>query len=170
MQLEIGSGRKSGWITIDAVKVADFVCVVPPLPPEIRAMDFTKVQAIHFWEHLYHWQAVQLASEIYAVLCMGGKLILELPNLVKCCEYVAGVHPVPQTPASPRIPDPRFTLWGIYGAQDDPKCVGDIHQAHKWGYTPASIKLMLKEAGFAMVDILPTQSKAGRDMRVEAYK
>ena len=28
MQLEIGSGRKSGWITIDAVKVADFVCAV----------------------------------------------------------------------------------------------------------------------------------------------
>lgn len=170
MWLEIGSGKKAKWLTIDAVKDADFVCVVPPLPHEIRSMKFDKVQAIHFWEHLYHWQAVQLASEIYDVLELGGKLILEMPNLIKCCEYVAGVHEIPASPRSPRIPDPRYTMWGIYGAQDDPPHVGDIHQAHKWGWTPASIKLLLKSAGFAMVDILPTQSKPGRDMRIEAYK
>ena len=170
MRLEIGARKRLGWITIDAVKDADYKIVVPPLPAEIRAMKFERVEAIHFWEHLYHWQAVQLASEIYEVLEPGGKLILELPNLIKCCEYVAGAKDIPLSNAAPRQPDPRFTVWGIFGAQDDPKCVGDIHQAHKWGYTPASIQLMLKEAGFDRVDFPPTHSKPGRDMRVEAFK
>jgi SAM-dependent methyltransferase len=172
--------KLAGWITIDAKQLrnqhVDYVQVVPPLPEEVMEMVdvFDVVEGMHFWEHLYIWQAKQLAKEIHQILKPGGKLILELPNLAKVFEYQAGVKDIPKIPSRPPMyePDPRFGLWAIYGAQDDPKWTGNIFQAHKWGYTPETITEQLKAAGFSRVDIkrATTRLPDVRDMRVEAYK
>lgn len=175
-KLALGTGgntqhwKRQGFITLDAdpLNYADYICEVPPLP-KLPLMDV--VEAYHFWEHLYWWQAEELAREIYAILKGGGKLVLELPNLRKCCEFVAGMKPIPVKDTAEYHPDPRFTLWGIYGAQNAPKWTGNIWQVHKWGYTPEDLVDQLQRAGFSKVTVLPPVfGQPERDMRVEAIK
>lgn len=173
MQLALGSGNWSqayknmDYITIDAVEKSsvDYTQEIPPLPDEILEMGavFKHVEGMHFWEHLYHWQAVELAEQIVSILKPGGVLILELPNIQKAVNYMAGVEIAPD--------DPRYTMWALYGAQTDPDWIGNPHQAHKWGYTPHTITKQLKDAGFREVEILRATMRLPdvRDMRVRAY-
>jgi hypothetical protein len=171
MRLEIGAGKKCGWVTIDAVKQADFVCEVPPLPDDVMQMKFDRVESCHFWEHLYHWQAVELAEQIYTVLNPGGVLSMELPDLNKACEYFLGLKNIPVLGGAPCQPDPRFTLWRIYGPQTDPNVSGNKFMAHKWGYTPDSIKEQLYNVGFKTVTVsVAKKTKPLLDMLVEAIK
>ncbi len=164
--VELGSGRNSkhlnlnNWVTIDSnpKSKATHIQEIPPLPKEIKDVDIFRGN--HFWEHLYIWQANELARELYEALKPNGQLVLELPNLAKACEFLLADEP-----------DVRKTWWAIYGAQEDPTWSGDISQAHKWGYTPESITKQLREAGFEHVDIRRAVYRIPeRDMRVVAFK
>lgn len=174
-KLAIGTGRwtakckAQGFVTLDANPDCDpdYVCEVPPLPI-IGRWDY--IEALHFWEHIYLWQAEELAKQLFDALAVNGVLALEMPNLRKCCEYFLDPEP-PMLIDAPYHPDPRLSMWGIYGAQEDPKWAGNIWQVHKWGYTPETIKAQLERAGFAKVRMRPTTTGiAIRDMRVEAHK
>lgn len=172
MRLELGANiRRNGYILIDAQPGGDYQGVVPPLPDEVSAMRFEMVEAYHFWEHLYLWQAEALAREVFAVLEPGGLFVLELPNLARCAAMLLDPESVPKKSDAPAVPDPRFTVWGIYGAQSDQKHIGNTHQAHKWGYTPESLTAQLKAAGFKSVQEEPvTRGQVERDMRLVAVK
>lgn len=169
MRLALGTGRQTqvygrlGFVTVDAVVTKgkpDYLCEIPPLPDDILAMEFEEVEAKHFWEHLYHWQAEQLAREIVSILKPGGKLILELPNLNKAVEHFRNGED-----------DPRLGMWAIYGAQTDPTWIGNAYQAHKWGYTPETITEQLRGAGFQAVSVTRATERMPevRDMRVIAH-
>lgn len=175
-KLALGSGgatgyyKTHGYITLDADPAcgADWTCAIPPLP-DLGPLEY--VEAYHFWEHLYLWQAEELAVQIYLALIPGGKLVLEMPDLAKCCRFLLGLDQLPVKDNAPYHPDPRFTMWGIYGAQDDPKWTENIWQTHKWGYTPETIKTQLQVAGFRDVTIkAPLTGQPERDMRVEAVR
>lgn len=172
--LELGNPNlREDALTIDAQPGGSYACKIPPLPYAVarRRNEFDRVEAFHFWEHLYHWEAVALANEILRLLRPNGVLVLELPNLMRCCEFVARVKDVPQKPDAEGNPDPRFLEWGLFGAQTDPRHVGNEFQAHKWGYTPASISEQLLSAGFRTVTVKPpARGQIERDMRVEAVK
>lgn len=176
MRLALGSGNMtaayniSEYITVDAVKrngKPDYLIVIPPLPDEILKMGpaFEIVEAMHFWEHLHHWQAVELAEQVATILRPDGRFILEMPNIQKAINYMAGVEQAPD------INDPRFTMWALYGPQTDPNWMDDEWQTHKWGYTPETITKQLKGAGFRNVEIKQAQERLPivRDMRVVAY-
>lgn len=168
MRLALGTGSQTnaykarGFITVDARKPADYIAVIPPLPDEIMKMGrvFTRVEASHFWEHLYHWQAVELAGQLAKIIQPGGILVLEMPRLDQAIDHFINGEK-----------DPRLTMWAIYGAQTDPKWSGNIYQAHKWGYTPETISQQLMDAGFSEVEIKRATVRMPdiRDMRVEAY-
>lgn len=95
--------------------------------------------------------------EWYRLLKPGGRLILELPNLEKACRnLLKGLND-------------QMSMWPIYGDWNR----GDEYMMHKHGYTPKTIKGLLKECGFSNISILPPQThgrRANRDMRVEAVK
>lgn len=176
MKLAIGSGRytqdykRNGYLTLDADDQygADIIAAVPPLPEFSDRLDW--VEAIHVWEHLYIWQADILGKQLYTALANGGKLVLEMPDLAKCCKFLVSDKP-PELMDAPMLPDPRLGIWGIYGAQTDHQHYGNPWQAHKWGYTPQSIKEQLVRCGFQRVEIRPPlHGIAIRDMRVEATK
>lgn len=169
MRLNIGCGARvlDGWFNIDVVRNPD-----APRDPELlsdaKKIDLPDacadtVMAIHVFEHFYRWEAEGVLQEWRRLLKPGGLLILELPNLVKCCEnYLSGRK------RGGKDPD-QLARWGIYG---DPR-TGDHFMCHPWGYSPEELMGMLVEVGFKNPKEHPTQfhpaGRNHRDMRLEAF-
>lgn len=167
LRLNIGCGgrRLDGYLGIDAVSertAADIVATADNIPlPDGCAQE---IIALHLWEHFYRFQCDDVIKEWRRLLKPGGVLILELPNLIKCCQNIlsgktiAGKHP------------DQIGMWGLYG---DPR-EGDQFMSHRWGWTPESICLFLKSNGFSKVMETPTQwhpvGRLHRDMRIEAIR
>lgn len=167
VKLNVGCGgrRLPGYIGVDAVAertAADIVAKADAIP--LADGSVTEILAIHLFEHFYRWECDMVIAEWKRLLVQGGRLVLELPDLKKCCEnvlsgkFLAGKHP------------DQLGMWGLYG---DPR-EGDQFMAHRWGWTPQTIAEFLKSHGFVKVKHLQTQwHPAGRelrDMRIEAVK
>lgn len=167
LKLNVGAGgrRLTGYVGIDAVPdrpACDIVATADKIPLEDGCAE--EILAIHLWEHFYYWQCADVLKEWRRLLQPGGRLVLELPNLIKCCEniisgkFVAGKHP------------DQLGMWGAYG---DPR-EGDEFMAHRWGWTPETLKGFLSENGFDGITERPTQfhpaGRQYRDMRIEAVK
>jgi len=168
MRLHIGCGPRvlDDWTNIDVQRHPD-----APRDPEILAHaksvplgDATAVtiMAIHLWEHFYRWECEEVIREWRRLLRPGGNLILELPDLEKCCRNILegyeGKHPG------------QLGMWGLYG---DPR-TQDPYMCHRWGWTPTSIKAFLKHHGFVRIHEAPTQyhptGRERRDMRIECTR
>ena len=124
--------------------------------------------AIHLFEHLLPWEAQGVLEEWFRLLKPGGKLVLEMPDLKKCCENVlkllAGIPVMAGKDAR------QAGLWGLYG--DDR--LEDPYMLHRWGYTFKTIHPMLERAGFQKIKehatIYHPIGRNVRDFRVEAIK
>jgi len=168
VRLNIGCGARvlDGWTNCDIVRNPaaprdpEILCDAKaiPLPDGCAEM----AQAIHVFEHFYRWEAEGVLREWRRLLKPGGVLILELPNLVKCCEnFLSGRK------RGGKDPD-QLARWGIYG---DPR-TGDKFMNHPWGYSPDEVIDLLHANGFTDAVERPTQfhpaGRAPRDMRIEA--
>lgn len=166
MKLNIGCGGKRlpGYTGVDAVERdgADIVAMADAVPlPDGCAEE---VMAIHLVEHVHPWQVPDLLREWHRLLAPGGLLVLEMPDLVKCCQNIvegftyAGKHP------------DQSGLWGLYG---DPR-ESDPYMSHKWAHTFKSIRPLVAAAGFHDIVERPTKfhpvGRARRDFRLEARK
>lgn len=164
IKLNIGCGgrRLHGYVGIDAVErsAADIVATADKIPlPDACA---NEIIALHLFEHFYRWQCDEVITEWKRLLRPGGVLVLELPNLIKCCQNIldgrmrAGKHPE------------QLGMWGAYG---DPR-EGDAFMAHRWGWSPQTITAFLTANGFVKIKERPTQfhpaGRDHRDMRIEA--
>ncbi len=156
-KLDIGAGNKSseGWTSFGLEPHHEIYGDVTDMPLDDDTVD--EARAIHVIEHVYPWDALRTLKEWLRILKPGGLLILELPDLAKCCaNFLAGTHP-------------RKGILGIYGDIEG----GDVLMLHKTGYTPQSLRALLREAGFTKVrQRLPEfhGKKYDRDMRLEARK
>lgn len=170
LRLNVGCGARvmDGWTNCDiehhpsAPRAPEILCDAKSIPlPDGSARE---LMAIHVFEHFYRWEVEAVLAEWRRLLRPGGRLVLELPNLVKCCEnYLSGRMP------GGKDPD-QLARWGIYG---DPRTKNRF-MCHPWGYSPEELAAILKANGFSKVQHLPTQfHPAGRncrDMRLEAVK
>lgn len=170
MKINVGAGRHilDGWCNIDVQRsprakrdpeiFADARNI--PLPDECA----DEVMAIHVFEHFYYWECASVLAEWRRLLKPGGLLVLELPDLLKCCQNV-----VDGTTDSGKHKD-QFGMWGLYG---DPR-EADQYMAHRWGWSPGSLSSFLRENGFRAIAERPTQwhgtGRHRRDMRLEALK
>ena len=113
--------------------------------------------AIHVVEHFFVWEVPDLLTEWIRVLKPGGKLIIEVPDLVKVISYMAS-----------GINEPALTMWPLYGdpSHEDPL------MCHKWGYTEGSLARMMDHVGLKDLEREPAQFhlKDQRDMRIVGYK
>lgn len=171
MKLNVCCGKRvmDGWTNIDVVRAPDaprdpeVLCdVVAGIP--LQDACASVVMCVHGFEHFYRWHAEQVLDDWYRLLKPGGLLILELPDLVKCCQnYIDGKM------RGGKDPD-QLARWGIYG---DPR-TNDPFMNHRWGYSPAELSAILQRHGFKEVKELPTQhhpaGRKHRDMRLEATK
>jgi len=166
-KLMIGAGRmrRKGWLTLDAdpESGADIIATVPPLPDEARAVQWDEIEMIHVIEHFYLWEARQLLREIREVLAVGGRLVIEAPNIAYAARVLCGlVKP-------PRGAKGKYDMWALYG---DPRRSNPLY-GHRWGYSPESMQAELIDAGFAAeaIEVKPAQHhKPVRDFRVEAIR
>jgi predicted SAM-dependent methyltransferase len=171
-KLSIGAGRGcrtahlTGWETLDANPDygPTYVGTVPPLPASVLTQKWDLIEAIHFIEHLYQWEAIEFLKQVWLCLNKGGILVLEQPDFEFCCKVVAGVIDVGKS----KKPE-YLGKMAIFGEQRK----HDVWQAHKWGYSPEELKETLIQCGFLdrNIKILKaTKHRPVRDFRIEATK
>lgn len=170
LRLNVGAGsrRPPGWFNVDIEENPD-----APQPLDLlsdaKKIDLpdgcaSELMAIHLFEHLYRWEADDVIEEWKRLLRPGGKLILELPDLMKFCKNI-----LDGAMRGGKNPD-QLGMWGAYG---DPR-TKNPYMCHRWGWSPATLTALLAAHGFVKIKELPTQfHPAGRnfrDMRIEAIK
>jgi len=158
---------------LDGYTNIDVVCAPSAPAPDILAdarqipLDddcADEIMCIHGFEHFYRWEVDDLAIEWRRVLRPGGLLVLEMPDLLKCCENIltgygqAGKHP------------DQIGMWGLFG---DPRLRSPF-MCHRWGWTPRTLREFLKGHGFIDIQDGETRwhpaGRARRDMRMTARK
>lgn len=170
MRLNVGCGRHvlDGWTNIDvqrsplASRDPDILCNAKSIP--LADDCAVEIQAIHLWEHFYLWECDELLAEWRRLLKPGGKLALELPNLIKCAQNI-----VDDRMKGGKDVD-QLGMWGLYG---DPR-EKDPWMCHHWAWSPKTLRRFLEARGFRDAGEHPTQwhpaGRQHRDMRIEAYK
>lgn len=157
VRLNIGAGKKrhDGWISIDCDGDADVTCDIRSIPlPDSCADD---LMAIHVIEHFFIWEVPAILAEWKRLLKPGGKIVLELPDLMKCCR--AFVNGAPH----------QEGRQGIFGDHS----LRNPLMMHKWGWLPKELASVMKQAGFVEVTECSPQfhgKRKNRDMRIEAKK
>lgn len=162
MKINAGCGRKvlDGWYNIDlaihpkAPRPPELLCDVRSIPLPDGCAD--ELMAIHLFEHVPVWDVDAMLKEWRRLLRNGGRLTLEMPDIVKAARnLLAG------------LPDQQ-TMWAIYG-DPGPR---DPLNGHRWGWTFKTLKPVLELNGFTGVIERPTQfhpaGQKHRDFRVEA--
>lgn len=123
-----------------------------------------EVMCIHGIEHVVVWEAKKALREWLRILKPGGQVVIECPDLLKCCKNILTGLVVPG-----KHPD-QFGLWGLFG--DD--TTFDEFMTHRYAYSPKSLRHTLAEAGFVeMRDEAPRWHAGGavrRDLRMTARK
>lgn len=164
MKLNICCGKRilPGYMNVDFAPnpegelQPDFVAPAWALP--FAADTFDEIMCIHGWEHFYTWQCEYVFHEWQRVAKSGCKLILELPNLIKCAQNLLAIEN-----GSARFKKPeQMSMWGIFGDNT----LKNEHMIHKWGWTPRTLKNFL--AFYGATDIREERTQfhpAGRDHR-----
>jgi SAM-dependent methyltransferase len=170
LQLNLGCGDKilPNYINVDVVEaredaVPDVVCDLHQLTPFAdNAVD--EILSVHVVEHFWRWDVLDVLKEWVRVLKPGGKMILECPNLESACRHFL------EDPAVRAREDKRGqrSMWVFYG---DPVWKDPL-MIHRWGYTPDSLAVLMRDAGLVNVQQEPAQYKLRepRDMRITGCK
>lgn len=169
MRLNVCCGKRhrEGWVNIDiaawpGATPPDIVCDARAIPLPNSCAD--ELACIHGLEHFHRFEVDALIEEWKRLLKPGGLLVLELPDLIKCCRNIIEGY------TGPKDHPEQMGLWGLYG-EVTPDNLG---MAHKYGWSPQTLRAFLTEHGFVKIIEAPTQwhpsGKLRRDMRIEARK
>lgn len=163
LKINVGAGNKrpDGWFNIDCyqhenVPPLDLQCDVLhiPLPNEMA----DELMAIHVFEHIYPHDAMTALQEWRRLLIPGGKLILEMPDIVKCARNLLKGQP------------DHLSLLGMFGENKN----GRHEDDHKWGWTFRTLCPLVKSAGFKDViektTVFHKKGRNVRDFRLEAIR
>lgn len=165
IRLHVGCGdnRFDGYINIDAVSPeADWNVDLDAI--RLPDSSVARIEGYHVIEHLSLLQAKSFLKDAHRLLHPGGKIILEYPDIGKIARLLARADFSPDF-----LTDHPLGLRGIFG---EPKPGMTIYDFHRWGYSCASMRQILKDAGFKHVQFSEGLSHGFplRDSRVEAEK
>lgn len=129
----------------------------------IESNSIDEIRAYHLLEHINPWEVPGMLNEWKRVLKPGGSLVLEQPDMIKCCINFLNI----MTTQDSKIWFNKG-LQGFFGKQDP----DEPYMQHKWGYWPDSTMSLLEKQGF--VDVVHEESTTGagetRDFRVVGHK
>ena len=159
MRLNVGCGfdYREGFVNIDGSAELPRVDRVIDVSRERLTEHFEPgsvelVVAQDFVEHHFHWVAVELLGDFFALLRPGGGVEVRVPDLGYLLSPLRALRPRGLRSAEARIP------W-IYGGQDRDMGKGDLASrrrhpeffCHRYGYTRKTMKAELEGAGFGDV-------------------
>jgi SAM-dependent methyltransferase len=150
-------------LDIDPAVRPDIVCSITEMTP-LGDGSVDAIWSSHNLEHLYRHEVPQALAEFLRVLKPGGFALLNLPDLQKVAELIAGDGLETEAYRSPSGPiTPLDMLFG-HGAS---LAQGHLFMAHKTGFTVTTLDRALAEAGFVEV-----QARRGDafDLWAVAYK
>lgn len=170
LRLNLGCGARTipGYVNVDLAN--ERAGVKPDVSCDIRQLhqfadnSVDEILSIHVIEHFWRWEVVDVLREWTRVLKPGGEMIIECSNLLAACtDFVNDPNRF-----SSDGPEGETTMWVLYG---DPRW-RDPLMVHRWGYTPHSLALVMKEAGIDNVRQEPAQFnfREPRDMRLVGEK
>ena len=172
MKINVPSGRHvlDGWVNVDIVVSDHPKCKGPPqILADMRSIPLPdecadEVMSIHGIEHLLPWHADEALKEWYRLLKSGGLLVIECPDLMKCCKNIVEGYTVPG-----KHPD-QFGMWGLFGDNR----LQDEFMMHRFAYTPQTLGAKLHAVGYQSIQSETPQwhnsGKSRRDMRITARK
>jgi predicted SAM-dependent methyltransferase len=157
IKLNIGAGFKNfdGWISVGLADHHEIKSDIRNLPLPDNYAD--EAMAIHVVEHINRWEVPDMLKDWRRVLKPGARLVIEQPELRKCC--MAVLHGS----------DDRDGLWGLFG---DP-AERDELMMHRWCWTEKEMIAELKAAGFRKITSAHPVfhgKRKKRDMRLECVK
>lgn len=165
LKLNLGCGPHTlaGWFCIDAAqnpnadRPLDMVSEITKIDlPDACA---SEIIVIHAFEHLHRWECDVAVPEWCRLLVPGGKLALELPDLLKVCRNILAERP-----------EEQLGMWALYG---DPR-PHDPLMVHKWCWTYRPLRALLRRHGFTDVAEEETKwhpvGRGIRDFRITAVK
>lgn len=135
---------------------ADCFADVRQLPIGAGVAD--EIFATHVVEHFTRWAAIDLMREWHRVLKPGGKVIVEMPDFVRCVLWL--MHPLKR---KREMGKNQF-----YGNQWNKI----EYETHRYLWSAREFAKVLREIGFTKVTYhhRPWTHQRGRDMHVEAVK
>lgn len=169
MKLNVCCGRQilAGYTNVDVAPAPD--AAPPDILADARRIPLAdgcaeEVMCIHGFEHFYRWEIDELVREWQRLLQAGGRLVLELPDLLKCCQNILSGY------TQPGKPQDQSGMWGLYG---DPRLCDPL-MCHRWAWTPKTLGAYLSSMGFTDIENQQTQfhpaGRSHRDMRIVARK
>jgi hypothetical protein len=165
LKLHVGCGSdiKLGYINVDEFNPdADLKMSIQELNFEADSVE--RIEGYMVLEHLSRQDALAFVRNAYRMLQVGGVLVLECPDLLKMSRLTLMFADDPEY-----LELGVYGFRGIFGEPTDHMTIGDYH---KWGYTPSTAALLVKEGGFSHFTITDGTCHLCplRDMRIEATK
>ena len=139
LNLGAGSDTREGWCNIDCREGegVDMICDVSTLPHDDNSIE--KIYASDVLEHILYAEVPGTLNEWYRVLMPRGTLTIKVPSLSTIAtKYVR--HEI----------DTKEFVRLVYGGQEG----GYIANAHKSGFDPQYLYILLKRAGFKITNII----------------
>lgn len=138
MKLNIGSGttRLKDCVNIDIEEKYH-----PNICADFRRLSYEnieEIQARHILEHFDREEAIKVLKLWHSWLAVGGKLIIETPDINRICEFIA--HPPVKYWASK-----EWMVRALYGSQEAEWAF------HKDGWYKEKYEKILPELGFKVI-------------------
>jgi len=148
LNMGCGSLRMEGFVNIDCRETATTDVVAPAWDlGNFQDESVGYVYARHMLEHLTIDEAARALAEWRRVLCEGGIVHVVVPDLLFHARQLLGQAECPGWVDRQHA----HAMAGIYGWQR-PDHGGEGEDAHRWGYTPATLERLLVASGFAVTD------------------
>lgn len=139
LNLGAGSDIRKGWLNVD-IRPGEGVNVVSDvsnLPLDDKSME--KIYASDVLEHIMYAEVQATLKEWHRVLAPKGTITIKVPSLSTIAtNYVR--HTI----------DTKEFVRLVYGGQQE----GKIANAHKSGFDPQYLSLLMKRAGFEITKII----------------
>lgn len=163
MKIAVGTGSisKKGFKINDIRDLpnVDYVCPAWELDKHIKPNSVQEIVSNHFFEHLTFEQGEIVLEVWYKLLCNGGKVSMQLPNMDAFIKYWND---------SKETNDLELFNWvtkGIWGWQRDG--LTETWDVHKSGYNAQSLERLVTGKGFVKFKNLKTKYE---NLKIEFFK
>jgi len=171
MKLNLGCGmdRLEGFVGVDIVPgpAVGMVSTVDSLPIEAGLVE--EILSEHLLEHLTFDEAKRALVEWFRVLCPGGKITIECPDILGLCKQFVEANEYERYWSNAGY---WSLIQCIYGHQRGKSKAEHFGQIHKSGYTVEHLSFLLRGVGFSRIseEVPRYEVPQVSVLRLSAYK